>query len=59
MSQVMRCEKCGGVIEKGKETIMNDAERRILPTGRPGEFRVTLLKHANEADCQPTRSPAN
>lgn len=55
MNQAMRCEKCGGAVEKGKETLMTDDERRILATGRPGEFRVTLLKHADEADCRSRR----
>jgi hypothetical protein len=50
MNQVMRCEKCGGVIAKGKEAILTDDERRIIIVAA-GQFRVTLLKHANEADC--------
>ena len=46
----MRCEKCGGPIQKGKEALMTDDERRIIVSA-PDQFRVTLLKHANPADC--------
>jgi hypothetical protein len=50
------CQKCGQLIPKGKETIVPHDEKRILVLGRPGEFKLEIFKHANEADCQPTKS---
>jgi hypothetical protein len=46
------CQKCGQPIPKGKETIVPDDEKRILPLGQPGVFRVDIFKHTNAADCQ-------
>lgn len=46
------CEKCGKQIARGKERVLSDEEKKVIPQGKPGAFRLGLFKHETEADCQ-------